>query len=98
MSISRVTSKGRVTLPADIRKALDIERGDDLIFELAEDRSVRLRPVKRQRLSDLYGALLATRSFPGKQAIREEAGRALGEKMFDETDFKRLPGAWISPE
>jgi AbrB family looped-hinge helix DNA binding protein len=80
MSISRVSSKGQVTLPADVRRALDIEQGDDLIFDLAPDRSVNLRVVKRKRLSDLYGALPATRSFPGKEAIREEVGQALGRK------------------
>ena len=80
MSISRVTSKGQVTLPADIRRALDIEQGDDLIFDLAPDRSVNLRVVKRRRLSDLYGALPATRPFPGKEAVREEVGQALGKK------------------
>jgi AbrB family looped-hinge helix DNA binding protein len=78
MSISRVSSKGQVTLPADVRRALDIEQGDDLIFDLAPDRSVNLRVVKRKRLSDLYGALPATRSFPGKEEIREEVGQALG--------------------
>jgi len=78
MSITRVTSKGQVTLPADIRKELAIEQGDDLIVELAPDRSMRVRVVKRQRLSDFYGALPATRPFPGKEAVREEAGRALG--------------------
>jgi AbrB family looped-hinge helix DNA binding protein len=80
MSISRVTSKGQVTLPADIRRALDIEQGDDLVFDLAPDRTVNLRVVKRRRLSELYGALPATRPFPGKEAIREEVGQALGKK------------------
>ncbi|PYQ67826.1 MAG: hypothetical protein DMF53_01070 [Acidobacteria bacterium] len=34
MSTARVTSKGQVTIPADIRNALTIEQGDDLVFEL----------------------------------------------------------------
>lgn len=80
MSISRVTSKGQVTIPADVRKALNIEQGDDLLFEVASDEAARLRVVKRQRLSDLQGALRVTQPFPGKKAIREEAGRARGER------------------
>jgi antitoxin PrlF len=79
MSISRVTSKGQVTIPADVRKALDIEQGDDLMFEVGPEQTARLKVVKRQRLSDLYGALRATRPYPGKEAIREQVGRALGE-------------------
>ncbi|HEX9945409.1 MAG TPA: AbrB/MazE/SpoVT family DNA-binding domain-containing protein [Thermoanaerobaculia bacterium] len=80
MSISRVTSKGQVTIPADVRKALNIEQGDDLLFEVASDEAAQVRVVKRQRLSDLRGALRATRPFPGKEAVREEVGRALGER------------------
>jgi antitoxin PrlF len=79
MPISRVTSKGQVTIPADIRKALDIEQGDDLMFEVGPEQTARLRVVKRQHLSDLYGALRATRPFPGKEAVREQVGKSLGE-------------------
>jgi antitoxin PrlF len=79
MSISRVTSKGQVTIPADVRKALEIEQGDDLMFEVGPEKTARLKVVKRQRLSDLYGALKATRPYPGKKAVREQVGRTLGE-------------------
>ena len=81
MSISRVTSKGQVTIPSEVRKALDIEQGDDLLFEVSPDRVAHLRVVKRRRLSDLYGALPATRPYPGKDKIREEAGKALGKQL-----------------
>ena len=80
MSTARVTSKGQVTIPADIRNALTIEQGDDLVFELTPRHSIELRVVKRRKLSDLFGALPATRPFPGKEAVREEVGRALGRR------------------
>lgn len=50
------------------------------MFELRED-GARLRVVKPIHLMDLYGALPATRPYPGKEAIREEVGRALGRAM-----------------
>jgi antitoxin PrlF len=80
MSISRVTSKGRITIPADVRRVLNIEQGDTLLFEVESDQAARLRVVKRQRLTDLQGALRATRRFPGKEAVREEVGRARGKR------------------
>lgn len=80
MPISRVTSKGQVTIPAEVRKALDIEQGDDLLFEVGADRTARLRVVKRKKLSDFYGSLRTERPFPGKEAVREEAGRALADR------------------
>jgi AbrB family looped-hinge helix DNA binding protein len=78
MPVSRITSKGQVTIPSEIRKALDIEQGDDLLFELGADQTARLRVVKRQKLSDFYGSLRTERPFPGKEVVREEVGRALG--------------------
>jgi len=79
-SISRVTSKGQVTIPAEVRKALAIEQGDDLLFDLGPDQTAHLRVIKRQRLSGLYGALPATRPFPGKEEVREQVGLALGHR------------------
>lgn len=63
----------------EVRKALDIEQGDDLIFEIGPEQTARLKVVKRQRLSDLYGSLKATRPFPGKAAVREQVGLARGK-------------------
>jgi antitoxin PrlF len=81
MSRSRVTSKGQVTIPADVRKALTIEQGDDLVFELTPRHSVELRVVKHRKLSDFFGALPATKPFPGREAVREEVGKALGQRQ-----------------
>ena len=80
MVIARVTTKGQVTIPAEVRKALDIGEGDDLLFEVVEAGETRLRVLKRGRLSDLYGALPATRPYPGKEEVRTEVGQGLGER------------------
>lgn len=49
-------------------------------IKVATDQTARLRVVKRQQLSDLYGALRSTQPFPGKEAVRDEVGRWLGER------------------
>ena len=83
MSSARVTSKGQVTIPLEVRRALKIDQGDDLVFEVTSERSAELKVLKRRRLSDLYGSLPATRTFPGKEEIREEVGRELGQTLRD---------------
>ena len=75
--MARVTSKGQVTIPVRVRQALAIDVGDDLLFEV-EPGGARLRVLKRTRLSDLFGALPATRPFPGKEAVRKEVAEARG--------------------
>ena len=81
MALARVTTKGQVTIPAEVRKALDIGEEDDLLFEVVEAREARIRVLKCRRLSDPYGALPATRSYPGKEALRTEIGQGLGERL-----------------
>ena len=81
MALARVTTKGQVTIPAEVRKALDIGEGDDLLFEVVEAGEARIRVLKRRRLSDLYGALPATRPYPGKEAVRTEVGQGLGARL-----------------
>ena len=80
MTIARVTTKGQVTIPAQIRKTLAIEEGDALIFEVTKADEARIRVIKHKRLTDLYGALPATHSYPGKDAIRNKVGRSLGKE------------------
>lgn len=80
MPMARVTSKGQITIPADIRRTLSIDQGDDVMFEVTSERSVQLKVVKRKRLSDLYGSLSPSRAFPGKDEVRDEVGQALGER------------------
>ncbi len=81
MALARVTAKGQVTIPAEVRNALDIGEGDDLLFEVVEAGEARIRVLKRRRLSDLYAALPATRPYPGKEAVRTEVGWSLGEQL-----------------
>ena len=79
MAMARVTAKGQVTIPVEVRKSLDIKEGDDLLFEVGEGGEARIRVVKRRSLMDLYGALPATRAYPGKEAVRAEVGHRLGQ-------------------
>ena len=51
-----VTSKGQITVPNDLRKALDISAGDRLRFLRSADGSVRLEARKRRRLVDIARA------------------------------------------
>jgi len=89
MAVARVTTKGQVTIPVQIRKTLAIEDGDALIFEITKADEARIRVIKRKRLTDLYGALPATRPYPGKEAIRTKVGQSLGEKPLGSQDDRQ---------
>ncbi len=78
--MATVTSKGQITIPKAIRDALGIEERDRLLFVVEGERLV-LIPLRRRSLTDLYGALPATRPYPGHDAIRQELHGELGERL-----------------
>jgi antitoxin PrlF len=60
MSTATVTSKGQVTIPKDVRDALNLRQGTQIIFVVQPDGSVLLRP-KTKNLKDMVGMLKAKR-------------------------------------
>ena len=56
MAYATVSSKGQITIPADIRQALGLAMGDVVVFTLLEDGTTVMRAKKRSLL-DLEGML-----------------------------------------
>ena len=56
MSTATLTSKGRTTIPKDIRDALSLKPGDKLDFHLLSNTGASLR-VRRGNLDDFIGIL-----------------------------------------
>ena len=79
-NIATVTAKGQVTIPKAIRRALSIRERDRLLFRI-ENGHLILILLPHRPLGELYGALPATRPYPGHQAIREEMRSALGQRL-----------------
>ena len=64
----RVTSKGQVTIPVEIREALGIVEGSEVEFEIA-GRVVRMRKVRPDRGREGRGKSVVAR-LRGKGTIR----------------------------
>jgi antitoxin PrlF len=83
MEVARLTSKGQVTVPKAIRKALGIERGDLLVFDPRPGGRIVLRRLPGRTLSELHGALRAVRGVPHLQertAYRRTLAGRLGRR------------------
>lgn len=80
----RMTEKGQVTLPKEIRERLDIKPGDEVDFEIIDVENRQLRIKKSPSLSSLFGVLETDKPYPGKDEIRERVGWKLGAKHDDE--------------
>jgi len=77
---ARLTSNGRVTIPIEIRLRYQLRPGDEVGFRTAGS-SIRLSPLKKRKLTELYGALPATNRYVDKAAERNEIGRVLGAQL-----------------
>jgi len=72
---AKVTSKGQVTVPVEVRRALGVKEGDTLVFEVAGSYATvrRKRPTLEvvAELHERYPKLLHPRPITNRQAIEE---------------------------
>lgn len=71
---AQITSKGQVTVPAEIRKLLRLKQGDRVVFESRDDQ-VTLRRVQKENPFASY----AGRYRVGQGKTREEINAELRE-------------------
>jgi AbrB family looped-hinge helix DNA binding protein len=77
---TQLSKDWQITIPSEVRHRLGLQEGDELLF-IITDNEIRLRPVKRRRLSEFRGILPATRPYPGKAAIRGVVAESLAQKL-----------------
>jgi AbrB family looped-hinge helix DNA binding protein len=74
---AKITSKGQITLPAEMRKALDLHEGDRITFAQGEDGRFYLE-AKTGSLGDLRGIVKGVKAKPGD--IESWIGEARGRR------------------
>jgi antitoxin PrlF len=70
MSEATMTSKGQVTIPADIRKALGLTAGERVVFTQLDDGTTVMR-AKTRSILELKGILKPLRGKKRKVAIED---------------------------
>lgn len=77
---SRLSSRGQIVIPIEIRKMLGLTEGDDLTFIVNQDGEIKVEVLKKQRLSQLIGILKTNKPFQPVDEIRKEVYRNMAEK------------------
>lgn len=72
MHEATITSKGQVTIPADIRKALGLAAGERVVFTRLDDGTTVMR-AKIRSVIDLKGMLKKNRRSKGKVRVEDMA-------------------------
>ena len=71
--ISTLTSKGQVTIPAEVRKYLGIETNDKVAFVIEDDGVVRLHVLRYPTVASLRGAAGSLKQPMSWQEIEQTA-------------------------
>ncbi len=75
---ARITSKGQVTVPNEIRRALGVRPGDRLLFE-KDGKGVRVRPVRSRSPFARYRGIGNPRTPSGRKAILRRVRELRGQ-------------------
>ncbi len=75
---AKMTSKGQITLPKELRRILNAEVGSVIVFE-KEDKKVFIRPTKT--LMDYRGYLKGRKRSCDFETMRERAKEYLAKKV-----------------
>jgi AbrB family looped-hinge helix DNA binding protein len=71
---AKMSSKGQVTIPADIRRALNVSQGDTLVWETTSQGQVivkRVEPLDLDYLAAMSGTLSEWNSVEDDEAFRD---------------------------
>ena len=71
---ARITSKGQITVPREVRRVLGVRTGDRLLFE-SDDKGIRVRPVRGKSAFSKYRGI----GNPGITSGRKGIGSWLRE-------------------
>jgi antitoxin PrlF len=75
MSEARMTSKGQITVPKDVRLKLNLKPGDRVLFIVEDDGAVRMRALNKD-ISSLIGILPRPKRAATIEEIEEAIQRA----------------------
>ncbi len=89
MDTTRMSSKGQVIIPKDLRDELGWQEGDELVVERQAEGVVlkRKSPFKRTTLEEVSGCLKPYYSGPPKTV--DEMNAAVGEAIRERWERKR---------
>ncbi len=73
---SRVSSRGQVVVPKELRKELGIEEGDQLIFFLDDQGDMHLELEKRKSITQVFGTLQSDKPFQSVEDLRKNVYRS----------------------
>lgn len=77
-SSAKVTSKGQVTIPKEVRDALELSEGDELHFRVERSRAVIAKTPDFVKLAGSVPVPASKRGTPWKEVLRTSRSKRTG--------------------
>ncbi len=75
---ARITSKGQITVPRDVRRALEVRPGDGLVFE-SDGPGFRVQPVRAKSPFEKYRGIGNPGVPSGRRGVRRWVRKLRGQ-------------------
>ena len=75
---AKITSKGQITLPKEVRKLLNVQEGNVIVFGKENDKIV-IKPAKTLR--DFKGLLKNIKTEENFDEIRKKVKKSMGKRV-----------------
>jgi len=75
----KMTSKGQITIPKELRDKLNVSEGDQFRFLISEN-EVKIEPVKKKLLSNAIGKMIVNEPIDlerMREVVQEQASREI---------------------
>jgi AbrB family looped-hinge helix DNA binding protein len=85
--LATITSKGQITLPAELRRAWDLKPGDQIAFDPPGETSSRIEPRRKRSVFDRLDEL----KLPslGRPVIQQDIEDSISEAMAEQEERSR---------
>jgi len=84
--ISTITSKGQVTIPAEVRKCLHLKTGDKVSFILDDSGEIQLKAPRYPNVAAVVGAAGSLKTPLSWEEMRQIAGE---DRLAEENEHSR---------
>lgn len=80
--LTTVTTKGQVTIPGKIRRALSVKVGDKVYFSKVHvgERQILVKIVSKDTVEKLYGSLNSNKKYTSLEVVRKKSTKKLAKK------------------
>ncbi|WP_066296943.1 AbrB/MazE/SpoVT family DNA-binding domain-containing protein [Bacillus sp. FJAT-29937] len=84
----KMTSKGQITIPKELRELLSVKEGDQFRFLVDED-TIKIEPVKKNLLSHVIGRVVASEPMDlehMRQVTQKQAAQTIDREELSESE------------